>query len=250
MPSCMRCGLDTLPGANYCPSCGERTQETCRVCSTPTVLGSRFCTNCGNSLTNEPGSSDSSFSRTATEVPPKSRVCPRCYRKNDPEAGYCFSCGLPLDTEDSSRSGPLGTIPAFAEGAPAGFWIRVVASIIDAIILFVVFAVLWSIVSGQSPSDYWESSETGAGDFFSLALYLLYYTVAIATWSTTIGKRLFRLYVVRVDGSKVGAGRALARYFAYFLSIITFGIGFLVVALRQDKRGLHDLVCDTVVIKR
>jgi uncharacterized RDD family membrane protein YckC len=48
----------------------------------------------------------------------------------------------------------------------------------------------------------------------------------------------------------VSAARALVRYLAYFLSVFTLGIGFIMVGLRQDKRGLHDLVCDTVVIQR
>jgi uncharacterized RDD family membrane protein YckC len=78
----------------------------------------------------------------------------------------------------------------------------------------------------------------------------VYYTGAITIWSTTLGKRPFRLYVVRTDGSRVSAARALVRYLAYFLSVFTLGIGFIMVGLRQDKRGLHDLVCDTVVIQR
>ena len=63
-----------------------------------------------------------------------------------------------------------------------------------------------------------------------------------------MGKRLFRLYVVRTDGSRVGPGRALARHLASLLSMLILGIGFLMIAFRQDKRGLHDLICDTVVI--
>ena len=83
-----------------------------------------------------------------------------------------------------------------------------------------------------------------------LMLNLLYFTIPIAIWSTTAGKRALGLYVVRTDGSKLGIGRAIARFFAYSLSALTLGIGFLMIAFRQDKRGLHDLVCDTVVIKR
>jgi uncharacterized RDD family membrane protein YckC len=121
----------------------------------------------------------------------------------------------------------------------------------DGILLTVAFALVWPIISGEAITDYWQSTDAfAAGDFFSLALNLIYYTGAIAIWSTTLGKRPFRLYVVRTDGSRVSAARALARYLAYFLSAFTLGIGFIMVGLRQDKRGLHDLVCDTVVIQR
>lgn len=84
----------------------------------------------------------------------------------------------------------------------------------------------------------------------TLILQLVYFTVAISGWSTTIGKYLMGLYVVRPDGSRVGPGRALARYFAYLLSALLLFVGFIMVGLRQDKRGLHDLICDTVVVRR
>jgi uncharacterized RDD family membrane protein YckC len=141
--------------------------------------------------------------------------------------------------------------PAFALGSPGGFWVRFLAYLIDSVLLTALFILVWPIISGESITDYWASAEalTG-GDLFSLSLNLVYYTGAVAYWATTIGKRPFRLYVVRTDGSKVGVGRALARYLAYVPSAIILGGGFLMIALRQDKRGLHDLICDTVVIRR
>ncbi len=124
------------------------------------------------------------------------------------------------------------------------------AFIVDGLIVTVAFAILWLIFSGESYVDYWQSDDFGGGEFLEMLMSLLYYTILIGTWATTAGKRLFGLYVVRTDGSKVGLGRALARHLAYYLSFITLGIGFLMIALRADKRGLHDLVCDTVVIQR
>jgi uncharacterized RDD family membrane protein YckC len=153
-----------------------------------------------------------------------------------------------MDANSSSRA--LSKIPAFAMGQPGGFWVRFLASIIDELILLVAFAILWRIISGESLIDYWTSSESGAGNLFQFALGIVYYTLTVSIWSTTAGKRPFGLFVVRTDGSEVGAGRAFARYLAYFLSFITLGIGFIMIGLRQDKRGLHDLICDTVVIKR
>ncbi|MDA0733177.1 MAG: RDD family protein [Chloroflexi bacterium] len=136
-------------------------------------------------------------------------------------------------------------------GRPGGFWIRLLAYFIDAVLLTVLFVVVWPIVSGESLTDYFASGEELTwGDLFSLALNLVYYTGAVANWATTIGKRPFGLYVVRTDGSKVGVGRALARYLAYVPSAIILGGGFIMIAFRQDKRGLHDLICDTVVIRR
>ena len=87
-------------------------------------------------------------------------------------------------------------------------------------------------------------------NFPTILLGVLYVTVGVAVWSTTGGKRVLGLYVLRPDGSKVGVGRAFARYFAHTLSAMVLFTGHLLIAIRKDKRGLHDLICDTVVVKR
>ena len=69
-------------------------------------------------------------------------------------------------------------------------------------------------------------------------------------FSTTVGKRVFGLYVQRPDGSRVGLLRALARHFAEYASFLLFCIGYIMIGLSANKRGLHDLICGTVVVKR
>ncbi len=86
-------------------------------------------------------------------------------------------------------------------------------------------------------------------DLLLLFLTALYYTIGVSVWSTTVGKRIFGLRVLRPDGGKAGAGRALARYFAGVVSFLVLGMGYLIIAFRSDKRGLHDLICDTVVLR-
>ena len=82
-----------------------------------------------------------------------------------------------------------------------------------------------------------------------LGLSLLYFTILLAVWSTTLGKRIYGLQVVRKDGSKVGIGRALCRSLLYYLFILHL-ISLPFIAIRRDKRGLHDLICDTKVVYR
>jgi uncharacterized RDD family membrane protein YckC len=57
------------------------------------------------------------------------------------------------------------------------------------------------------------------------------------------------LKVIRADGGRVSYWRAFGRYWGYCLCWLTWGIGFLVIAWNKQKRGLHDFVCDTMVIK-
>ena len=77
-----------------------------------------------------------------------------------------------------------------------------------------------------------------------------YATIAWSFFGTSIGKRVFSLYVVRPDGSKLSPGRALGRYLLTALSGVLLGIGYLMVAFRKDKRALHDLLAGTYVVRR
>jgi len=60
----------------------------------------------------------------------------------------------------------------------------------------------------------------------------------------------FRARIVNLDGSRIGFGRALLRWLGSVLNGMTLGLGFLVVAFRADKRGLHDLIAGTKVVYR
>lgn len=248
---CQRCQVESLPGARYCHSCGQELQPQCAACNTLNPPGSNFCFSCGSRLVSEEASSGAQAPAVDTVATPSVPMCPRCYERNEPGSLYCFACGLPLDAGATSVNAVTSGIAAFSLGRPAGFWIRAVAYIIDGILLTVTFSLVWPLISGQAITDYWQSTQTlSGGDLFSLLLNLGYYSGGIAIWATTLGKRPFGLYVVRTDGSKLSPARALGRYLAYFLSALTLGIGFIMVGFRQDKRGLHDLICDTVVIRR
>ena len=87
-------------------------------------------------------------------------------------------------------------------------------------------------------------------DWVVLVAAFLYAPILISLWSTTIGKRCLNLYVVRSDGGRCDFWQALGRTVASILSFLTLGIGFLMIALRADKRALHDLIAGTAVIQR
>ena len=172
-------------------------------------------------------------------------ACPRCHRVSEPGSIFCFACGLPLDDDSSAVGRPLNM---YAD-TPAGFWVRLVAWLIDSIVLGIVQVILIAIWPGFF--EYFSSDSYGHPvDLLIFIMYVLYFTIGVAVWSTTIGKRLLGMYVLRPDGSKVGPGRALARHFAGVLSVLLIGIGYLMIGLRRDKRGLHDLICDTVVVRK
>jgi uncharacterized RDD family membrane protein YckC len=134
---------------------------------------------------------------------------------------------------------------------PAGFWVRVVALLIDVVILLIVRATLAlaaRIVWGASLPD--AMALRSAIGVFTLIFAGAYATVLHAATGQTIGKMLVRAHVVLVDGGAVPIGTSLLRVFGHGVSIATLGLGYLMAGLRLDKRALHDLIAGTRVERR
>ena len=283
--TCQKCGREAEQGAKFCIDCGSPLELRCPACQTPYELGSRFCSLCGRSLpeledsdqaslpdqssqpdsSSQPSQPDPSSQPTQfvqSDQAPQSALpaqteqqaqsgqrslpCPRCHQNNYSDSEYCFACGMPLiDSQLHLQFGDLSD--DFSPHSPAGFWVRSLAYIIDVLIISFASLVIVVVLMGDLTSFIIESPR-----FNNLValLTLVYNTVLIGVCATTGGKHQFRLSVVRTDGSQIGPGRALARAIATGLSAIILGLGFLMVAFRKDKRGLHDLICDTKVIRR
>ncbi|MFR4625420.1 MAG: RDD family protein [Dorea formicigenerans] len=75
---------------------------------------------------------------------------------------------------------------------------------------------------------------------------------ALLTWctGTTIGKRLMNLRVVPADGNeKLSFVDVLYREtVGRFLCGISIWIGYIIVGIDKEKRGFHDMLCDTRVV--
>ena len=132
-------------------------------------------------------------------------------------------------------------------GQLAGFWIRLVASLIDVGIVIVI-ALFVASVLGIPIMEYSDPDGWNIATIMCIAwlLKVFYFTVSVTAWSTTLGKQIFGLRVVRTDGSKIRVCRAFARIISFFCTFSPI----LLVAGRKDKRGLHDLICDTKVVYR
>ena len=132
--------------------------------------------------------------------------------------------------------------------SPAGFWIRAIASIVDfAVIAFVQssYSLAAALVFGADAERVWGAA--GTVGFFTIVFAAAYTSVMHATAGQTLGKALMRVRVVAFDGEPPAGGAAFLRFLAYGVSVITLGFGFLVAALRTDKRALHDLIAGTRV---
>jgi uncharacterized RDD family membrane protein YckC len=85
--------------------------------------------------------------------------------------------------------------------------------------------------------------------FLQFVIGASYETYMIGKYGATLGKMAAKIRVVRADGSKLTYGRALGRYGGKIVSQLILGIGYLMAAFDQEKRALHDHMCDTRVIK-
>lgn len=132
-----------------------------------------------------------------------------------------------------------------------GFWIRLVAMVIDDIIAGILFVwLLGMVVFGMNPMD----PTTMGGPGGALVQYLLpaAYTIGFWIWiQATPGKMALGLVVVDANtGQPASTGRYIIRYVCYFLSAIVILLGFIWVAFNPRKQGWHDLIAGTVVVKK
>jgi uncharacterized RDD family membrane protein YckC len=249
---CPRCAYANDEGTRFCNNCGLQIDGLCPSCGTRNAAGPHFCGNCGHDFVAAPADirSQELAPTQAAERPPEQApptvACPRCHSLNEPRAVYCYNCGLPLGGEKGFARPHESGLPAFAMGAPAGFWVRLLALVIDVVILTGAAAVFLPVLFGESIGD--ETQSDGAFLFGNI-VNTAYFTLLVGMWGATLGKRMLGMRIVRSDGRRVGIGRALGRELATILSLILLLAGYLMVAFRSDKRALHDLIADTVVIR-
>jgi uncharacterized RDD family membrane protein YckC len=136
------------------------------------------------------------------------------------------------------------------EARPAGFWIRALALAVDFIVFaFVQFTFSYGAARVFGPAAQDDLTYQSAVFFFTLIFTLLYTSAMHATAGQTIGKMLTWVQVVGADGEPPTFGTAVLRYIGYYASFFTFTLGFIMAALRRDKRALHDLIAGTWVVR-
>ena len=128
----------------------------------------------------------------------------------------------------------------------AGFWQRVLASVVDGIIISLVAnAIAVIITSGANPST------TYVVQVFQFLIGWVYFAMMESSVrQATLGKEIMGLTVTNYQGERLSFAQATSRYFAKIVSVLTLGIGFLMVAWTEKKQGLHDIIAKTYVVKK
>jgi uncharacterized RDD family membrane protein YckC len=87
------------------------------------------------------------------------------------------------------------------------------------------------------------------GWLISFALQIAYSVWMHGKFGATVGKMACGLRLVRANGTPVSYGLATGRFFAEFLSALLIYIGYIMAGFDEEKRTLHDRICNTRVIK-
>ena len=142
-------------------------------------------------------------------------------------------------------------VEARARRVRAPFSLRCGALLIDYTLAVAItaFTTLFARTLGGSSSLTGEAT-LGIGYLLSFAVLLLNFLVLPVFTGTTVGKWATGLRIERQDGESLGFGHATLRHtLGYLVSLITFGLGFLLAAFDAEGRALHDRIAGTVVVR-
>ena len=172
------------------------------------------------------------------------------------------------DNPYSAPTAPMQNLPQTTAAAledHAGFWKRVAAYILDAILLYIVFRVIGTFFGVSAAQEAMKQEMLGGTSFMqayehfysgmwvytllTTALTWLYFAFCESSaWQATVGKLALGIRVTDLQGARIGFPRALGRYLAKYISAIILCIGFIMVAFTRRKQGLHDLIAGTLVL--
>jgi uncharacterized RDD family membrane protein YckC len=224
--------------------------------------------------------------------------CSKCGAKLGEGTVFCTSCGQPVPAAptipvppvvaSSAPIPPAGTVihstpiattgvyaPPIDAGlivAPrpyAGFWLRLVAHLIDGVIVLVVTGVVLGICvlgigvgtlkdafSNANPQDpalpFTIIGWFMVGGFVMLVLQWLYYAwMESSEHQATLGKMALGLIVTDLDDRRVSFARATGRFFAKIISgLIPLAIGYIMAGFTEKKQALHDMIASTLVLRK
>lgn len=209
------------------------------------------------------------------EVPPaatelQAETQPAATRPED-AAKFCSLCGNAYSPQALAAIGDklvcVNCKPSFLQSMRegrqtvglkrfGGFWIRFWARCIDSILTGIVTAIiqfsgLAAIGLRTIENDDLVSTMSifAFSTLFGLAFQLAYEVYFLVNHGATPGKILLNLKVIRSDGGPITAGRAVGRFFGTMLSSMTLSIGYIIAGVDEEKRALHDHLCDTRVIR-
>jgi len=213
--------------------------------------------------------------------------CSKCGANLAVGTAFCGSCGTPTGTPAAAIARPSAP-PSYVGGSShagyadpaglvvsrgftyAGFWLRVVAALIDGVIMGLALCVLLVplfLLTGMGAQFDRMAEHRGQPDpgiiFGLIGMILVFAVVSVLIqWlyhaylesgerQGTWGKQALGLYVTDLMGSPVTFGRASGRFFAKIVTgMIPLGIGYIMAGFTERKQALHDMIASCLVLRR
>ena len=151
----------------------------------------------------------------------------------------------------------------------AGFWMRLVAFIIDAIIIGILQSFVFVPILGvlgisifNSTPDMSDPDQVagmvativaamGTVWILAMIIQILYFTfMESSKYQATVGKLALGIIVTDVNGAKLDFTKALVRNLCRIISNITMLIGYIIAGFTEKKQALHDIIAGTLVVKK
>ena len=187
-------------------------------------------------------------------------LCPTCNNELLSDAVYCSRCGTSIQ-----RRRP--------QMRYAGFWRRVVATVIDLCLLApLVLGVSTLVLPKPTPEEDLAVKQLTSGRltggerrqvqqrFTERAIYLWELAFLLAApyfvllessaLRGTVGKHMMGLWVTDLNGRRIRPSRALKRYLGRLVSAMPVWYGFAMAGLTSRKQALHDFLAGTLVVIR
>ena len=223
---CARCGGDIPNGSSSCPDCGLRIKLRSPLAGGPPRRPSvpQLPEEGPHGQEMPPGTSNAHVNTTTSDI------------SEPPPPGYQGVASKYM--KDSVVYG--------------GFWIRFIASLIDALVLSVV---LWPIflIRFRYRDIYHNLHKIPSWllvlYFVGIAISYAYSIIMTGKFQATLGKMALGLRVVKTDLTPVGYGTAALREFSKILSALILYIGYIMAGFDAHKQALHDKIASTYVIK-
>ena len=205
--------------------------------------------------------------------------CNRCGTQNSALAKFCANCGTPFQSDASALpatsetmprpQGPVApptTVPTSLPSpytAPAvqygGFWIRVVAAVIDWLVVSVVVWPVAGIIALMIGVAGGAVRMPGFGvrlvngivleRLFFCAYWIYDAVMESSSRQATLGKMAMGLKVTDEQGRRISFVRATGRYFSKIISGMTLLIGYIMAGFTARKQALHDMIAGTLVMR-
>ena len=132
-----------------------------------------------------------------------------------------------------------------------GFWARVGANLIDALVLI---AITYPILIAAYGLEYFSSTKqtVASGPVDVLVSWVFPFFAIVLFWhykQATPGKMVIGARVVNANtGDALSIGRCVARYLGMVIASLPLGLGLLWIAFDRRKQGWHDKIAGSVVV--